>query len=777
MSLWDEIRAAVARGDAQRAGAAIRAASPAERKAAGAELAPFLRGLAREGVFDEAAPLHVAGAACLPGAAAVAQWVTRREIRFRSGGRPLELHTALILELLADRPVEWRADVAARIAARLRPADLLNWRGDGLKPTWHLAAALVRDTGAPAPADEGFVLGWAAFTDPRHLAGDPFREAMLPLLFEHESVGRLLEGDMVWHRALTHRSRRADRALLVDGCVSRFLRGGEPRDLRWFTRLFEALAMTPDEAAARARDLVAVLPGAPGPVVDLVLPLVRGVPGLDDAAFTGAAEGVLFRSEKKIVRAGLAWVAKEARTRPDAALTALTAAFRQDSLDLLDRAVAIAEQHAEAASPETRRAVRDAATALPAAFRDRIAAAFGAVEAGPEAPAALPAWAPPGPFPVIGSLAELEEAMDGVPHWAPAVADQERLFDGLVRFAYEHPEEVGKLVNRVTADTGNWLGGVLTGVRYRTHLPLPPLSEFWQRRVAELPWLVGRVPVLLATPTSVTGHVDPDVLAERLARYEAAGLEPGPADLEGALLRRPRTAPGVPGDPVFRVPPGSHLPELVTAVPEGGLPFTAPPRGPDEVDDDGDMEGWHLLVPSHREIAAAHLVPWMKEYAETWVFDVHFGEVLLTLADADGPVGPAMAAALARGLVFDRREARAHATSALIVLASRGQLDGTLLGTALAGLPEPRPNRVAPCLADLAAAGAPGEAFAAITTMLPALWPAPGTRAAAGLPDLIALATTTAVPGTPVPGLAEVAARGGSSRLVREAARLQEALA
>ncbi|OLT26469.1 hypothetical protein BJF79_12270 [Actinomadura sp. CNU-125] len=68
----------------------------------------------------------------------------------------------------------------------------------------------------------------------------------------------------------------------------------------------------------------------------------------------------------------------------------------------------------------------------------------------------------------------------------------------------------------------------------------PPIERFLAWRGHEAAASVGRVPVLLATPTSFAGHIAPDVLVDRLERLQAAGVEPGEADLLQALLRIPR---------------------------------------------------------------------------------------------------------------------------------------------------------------------------------------------------------------------------------------------
>ncbi|MEU8264208.1 hypothetical protein AB0C02_26735 [Micromonospora sp. NPDC048999] len=79
---------------------------------------------------------------------------------------------------------------------------------------------------------------------------------------------------------------------------------------------------------------------------------------------------------------------------------------------------------------------------------------------------------------------------------------------------------------------------------------------------------------------------------------------------------------------------------------------------------------------------------------------------------------------------------------------------------------------------DVAQAGAPLTVWRLLAAALPALLAAPGPLR--GLPDLLTLASETAsATGVriEVPGLADVAARGGSSRLVTEARRLHRALA
>jgi len=96
-----------------------------------------------------------------------------------------------------------------------------------------------------------------------------------------------------------------------------------------------------------------------------------------------------------------------------------------------------------------------------------------------------------------------------------------------------------------------------------------------------------------------------------------------------------------------------------------------------------------MVLPSHRDIVAAHCVPHLGRA-------VRAGEVLLALARAEGPFGPAMAVALARGLVSARAAEREAATEALLHLAGHGGLDAALLARELRVLIVAEPDRTTP---------------------------------------------------------------------------------
>lgn len=876
MSAWEGVREAVAAADPERVARLVAALDDDGRRALAEELPARLkemRAASPYGILDQrmSEPLVVAGAGAIGGPAAAASWICRRELRpWWSADGYAALRRALTA-VTAGRTDAWRADVAHRIAARIRVPDV-----DGM--LWHAAAALCRAAGAAPPATDGFVVGWASIgARPEALGEDPFLGALLPKLFEADGVGAALAADATrarwdatrectWADSLSGLARagRIERAVLLDGCVSRFLRGGTPHGLRWFVRLHDALAPTGEEAAARVRDYVRLLPAAPPTVADLALRHVRQADDLgrlDAALFEEAAGALLFRPERKLVRAALTWLDRTARKRDraDATVRALTAAFTSDAVDLRDRAVKIAIRHAARTSEPVREEVRDAAGGLPADRRAAIAAAFGEVTAAAEAepPAGPPPFVPRAAPAPIGSLGELAEEFAVLLHTEEDWPATERFVAALVGFAHrdlagtrealrKHADALAPWITRpdehvymrgyvaeswiqfpvqallLPGGTHN-LAGVFAALAMRRSHPAgslndPQLKGFLSWRLHEIASAVGTAPLLLATPTEASGHIDPDVLVGRLERLEAAGRAPGPADLLQAMLRVPREidpaaavrakglasdagravaswlAAGGLADPVvsctvrdapaataaeraLRFPPqvrsivempGDSAIGRLCAFPEPGR------RGPRP-----HMDHWPAVLPSHRDVVAAHLVACLAGAQDE---DWNQGGVMLGLAEADGPAGSATGTLLAYTLAHRGQDQRAKAVEALLVLAARDALPAAETGAALGRLaalgriPLPRTLKALTAAAD---AGACAGVWAILAAALPHALPAPGERAPAGLPAMITLAARLAEvtgAGGPIPEVADVAARGGSSRLVEEAARLHRVL-
>ncbi|MEV5573341.1 DUF6493 family protein [Spirillospora sp. NPDC052269] len=367
----------------------------------------------------------------------------------------------------------------------------------------------------------------------------------------------------------------------------------------------------------------------------------------------------------------------------------------------------------------------------------------------------------------------------------------------------------------------------------RSHgLPLPFRFLAWRMREAVdgLGWM----PFLLATPTEANGLVDPAVLVGRALRYEADGLEIGHADLAQALLRTPRAvgsdtlrrAAGLtsvrgralaehlgadgPPAPEITLRPGrspwhkwehERLRLLAASTPSAMSPaledvrplFTLPQGERREGFPSSRLwSGYELvprLLPSHRELAAAHLLPvvsGMPQVSGTTFAHAEIGDAVLALAEADGPAGPATGVVLAYAASDRESAGRAIAVEALLVLASRRLLPAADLGGAIATLVEMdcvKLNRISDVLAEAVHAGAYTEVWEIARAALPPLLTRVTTGKAAnaprGLADLLQLAARcaeTVGARADLPGLADLAARGGSSRLVREAVRLERTL-
>ncbi|MDG4766472.1 hypothetical protein O7632_20550 [Solwaraspora sp. WMMD406] len=327
-------------------------------------------------------------------------------------------------------------------------------------------------------------------------------------------------------------------------------------------------------------------------------------------------------------------------------------------------------------------------------------------------------------------------------------------------------------------------------------------------------------PGLLAAPTHRTGGIEPQALYDRLARLGAR--PPWPADLAQALLRLPAIVDEPLAAKAARLgsPTGRTLADWLRV---GGLPrpryqvvtvarrdregtydfrhdrlparrrvveAVAPPGADDPyglltvsarpVDLRGltDEPLWPAQLPAYRGLVATYGLPLVAGCAD---LDEPGGAALLPmLAERTGEPGPALDLAVAYGLAARHEPDRVATVDAVLMLAADGGLDPTAVGGHLGALAADgmiTVSRVVLPLSDAAAAGAPLTTWRLLAAVLPALLacrPAPR-----GLPDLLALAARTAASTgvrIEVPGLVDVAARAGSSRLVTEARRLADAL-
>ncbi|MGN9840135.1 hypothetical protein ACTMTI_18625 [Nonomuraea sp. H19] len=816
----------------------------------------------------ELAPLYrLVGAACLGGAEQVASWLNRRELRQVEP----EADAARVMSVLSDRPEAWRRDLAVRLVQRLRPTTGSTWRRIQALGNWDLAAALVIETGAEPPENDAFVSGWVLRKAERQrmnrnlvLADDRLLDHMLPRLFQAQGVADGLTWDQEWGEGRTILGQlvamagtgRAPRQVLLEGCASRFLAGVDAAEAAPFIALWRQLE--PEVAEIPVADFVRMLPSASSPVVQLALEeLQRAEPALDGELFAEAVQALAYRPEKKYMAAAVKWIAAASLSRGALAVAALAPVFDVDTPSLRERAVRVAVKLAPHTAEPDREAIREAAVGLPADLRDRVATAFGAVEeTQPEAMAAatlaatpLPALAPP-----MTSVEELAAEL-AAPLWPEVPAEFERILAALVRLTHQdrdavvaglqswwqtnwrHPfdahtyahgisgfdEDIRFLLARCAlavvspADSRVLTATLNKSNRWSSSEPAP--QRFVQRRFREVMSLFERgesIPVLLATPTSPTGHVDAATLVARME--ELGDTEPLESDFLQALLRLPRHIdPGL----VVRAEklPSQAGRRLAACLREGGLPepvvtwellafdrpeyyqeslqeahaSLTPPEGvsgqlaelwtlhpkPGYPPFSRHMVWWPHTMPSHREAVAAHVLaclPWVMDSTDGQV------EVVAALAHTGGPAGIATASTIVIGMGHRLPAQRALAADAITTLAAYADLPAADLGRAVGHMvrgDQVKLNRVTGVLDEVTSAGAHAEAWAALAEAIPLLLPGPGEKARAGLGELLKVAVRAAeLAGArgEMPGLGDLAARKGSSQLLHQARRLYEAI-
>ncbi|MGZ2360432.1 DUF6493 family protein [Streptomyces sp. 372A] len=819
----------------------------------------------------------VAGAGCHTGAAGCATWLGARDMRDW-------VHSPYpwVLEVLGDREPEWLADLARRLAARAVESDT----------EYRLVEELARRAGCPLPVSDGMVRVWAervsgARRPERPLADVLRADAHLDVLIPHLVTMPELPPVVAWvdsrspagywPAALTAlvADGLLDRAALLDRCVARLLRGGKPTDLRFCLLVVRGLGPTSDEEAARTADWMAMAADGPSPVAghaQEVLARLDAQGALSVRQLAEVSGAVLFRTEKKLVRAQLVHLGKVLRRDPSAAdelLPVLADAFGHPDTDTQERALKLAARALPAATPEVREETARMASLLGPVHREAARAVFGELlEDEPEAVYEEILPPPPDPRPVgppPGSVAELTEEVTAV-LLRPGQEDVtafERALDGLVRYAHSGREELvaalepplagmwwatapeGEAERRLSRDhdglhivaasllgrvsrqavhdaqarrtgTGSCCHDALNGILY---------ARLWEA-AAEV--RSGRLPYLLATPTWHTGTIDAAELVERLRGYQALGVHAGPVDFAQALLRVRRTdaeeaarqasalgtgqgdrlaawlradepVAAVVARPVETDVTVAHdwvrqtvvkARRMLLATRENRLvreKFPSAfhwlgsahsPRNQDCYCWMAESPQWAATLPEDGETLAAWLLPSVaacvqEERGGTWL--------LPALAETGGPAAGAIHLALAYGLGARHAEDRLAAVDALLVLAARGRLDAGLLGGELAALVEResvKPNRLADAARTAAGTGAYGTVLSVLVPVLPALLAR--ERAPRGLGDLLAVAAECAEfsgpPTTgPVPGLAETAARGGTTQLVRQAIRLEAA--
>ncbi|MEU9183696.1 DUF6493 family protein [Streptomyces sp. NPDC048484] len=532
--------------------------------------------------------LHAAGTACHTGAAGAAAWITAADLRWSQAS------PAALLHVLGDREQDWLGDLTQRLADRPSSAQV----------PYELMAGLVRLSGCAVPTTETYVVGWVeqvgslwqrGDTVLHRLRRDPHAPELVAALFEIPDIGRRLDwlfgdGPNSWVNALARLTEegRLDRQAMLGACTARLLRGTAPADCRVFLRVLTALEPSRAEERERVTDWLALAAHAASTVASHAQSVLGSLALADAIAPRQLAEmsaAVLFRAEKKLVRAQLVLLGKALRRDPSSAaelLPAVAHAFGHEDPDVQERALKLVERFIDKidkADPQARVEIADAATQLGAGLRARATVALG-LDAGELAPqpylellplAPEPSRLAPAPDSAVELAGEVGALLASTDDDMPAF---ERALDGLVRHAYRRQEELTEALTPVVARIW-WmdadpqyhsmdeylrsaphglqvvlaalLGKVSTATLHKAHqhAPMPDpcvhtaLAAVFDARLWEAAYRVRTdpLPFLLATPTWSSGLLEPDELVARLGEYHRLGARPGEADFAQALLR------------------------------------------------------------------------------------------------------------------------------------------------------------------------------------------------------------------------------------------------
>ncbi|MFF4349932.1 DUF6493 family protein [Streptomyces sp. NPDC001530] len=563
--------------------------------------------------------LHAAGAACHTGAAGAATWIAAADLRWSPASPGVLLH------VLGDRESAWLGDVAHRLAERPATSRI----------PYALLAGLVQLAGCEVPTTDAYVEGWFEHiggtwhhggTVVKRLRQEPHLTQMIAALFESlEVTGRVAwlfgDGPGSWYNALAQLTREGtlDRKVMVDACVARLLRGGAPADQRVFLKLLTCFELTRDEERERSADWIALASEAMSTVAwhaQSVLASLALDGELTPRQLAEMSSGVLFRTEKKLVRAQLILLGKVLKRDPSTAgelLPAVAQAFGHEETEVQERALKLVERYLARldVSGGDRDQLAEAAAQLSPGVRIHAERLLGAGALG-SAPVAHEEVLPPAPertrlAPAPVSAAELAEEVGALLASGGDVAAFERTLDGLVRHAHDDRDGLVEALRPVV--TRRWwinadphyqnvddyfreapyglevvlatlLGHVRTDILHaavqqgttRGGCQHTALSRAFDARLWEAAYRVRTepLPFLLATPTWDTGLLEAEELVARLTAYRRLDARPGAADFAQALLRVRRDDRATAAEAAVRAralgtPEGYRLAQWLTA--------------------------------------------------------------------------------------------------------------------------------------------------------------------------------------------------------------------
>lgn len=627
--------------------------------------------------------LHAAGAACQTGAAAVASWLAATDMRWSQASPGLLLH------LLGGRDPDWLADVAHRLAER--PV--------GTNMAYELMAGLVRLSGCPVPTTEAYVQGWVwhmgstwqeSDTLVERLRKEPHLTALVPALFATDEVGSSMwwlgaEGPGSWPGALSQLADEGvlERRTLIDASVARLLRGGRTNGLRVCLRLLKALALTRDEERERTADWSALASDAISVVASQAQTVLTGLALAGDLSprrLAEMSEAVLFRTEKKLVRAQLVLLGKVLVRDPstaDVLLPVAAQAFGHPDPDVQERALKLVERHTgKAGTDAVRQQLALSAEQLPPLLRARAVGTLGAA-ATPSQALPYEEVLPPAPDPARlaqapGSALELAEELGALLASGQDVTGFERALDGLVRHTYDDRDALVRALDPVVArcwwetedsqypqraddyfsrhrglvagsDAFELLLATLRGKVLTTtlHSSLTawrtsrdcshaPLARAFDLRIWEIAYRLRTdpLPFLLSTPTWSTGLLEPEELVDRLDAYRRLEVRPSQADFAQAVLRvrredRSAAARAAGRAAALGTVEGARLAQWLTATGPLLPSLAQRTRGPRIRLEFGELEEFHQdFLPEFRHLGQALNVTQEHWYCRHWSEDL-----------------------------------------------------------------------------------------------------------------------------------------------------------
>ncbi|BAL90141.1 hypothetical protein AMIS_49210 [Actinoplanes missouriensis 431] len=525
---WETVDELARRNDRSALIRLLAAATPAERAAAAPVVEAGVTALPADPGMDARTVYALAVVGTAPSAARAVTLLRRPALRAWNWEE-----SALFLALADALDLPWTGDLGARLAARLPARD--PWPDD-----WFFAAALMRAGGVTPPVTEGVVRSWVRSFVRRwkpegpipplvaRLRDDPWRDTLLPAVFEIDTIGADLGGvasagaTPAFPAAVAALDREGtlERKTVLSATVDRLLRGGRPNNLRPFILLHDELAPTVDESSTHALDYARLLAAGPGAVATLAQRCLRAVDGagrLERETLLEASAETLVRREKTLVKAQLSWLAAVARREPARSgdvVVAIAGAFGHAALDVQERALDLVAKHRDRVTPAELERIAAAAAGLGGDLPARAASLFAA------APDPVSAGAAPGSVTAGPGLGALPPGSGVSLVVAPAVAEM----PPPIADAAELAEELAALVH---VQTGvGWERVLAALVAFHTAgagedlaATLLPVTDRYPRWFAPSRWNAGSPFVALGlairAATATAGRSDAVVSAGR----------------------------------------------------------------------------------------------------------------------------------------------------------------------------------------------------------------------------------------------------------------------